>query len=82
MQRLYINRKFNNNNIDNMRSLFVSSILLFLNIILFSCEKEPIPSDPIAINNIKSSSINYTSSIIQFSLTGNANKAGVMYGTE
>lgn len=57
-------------------------IYIFLFITLFSCEKEPIPSDPIAINNIKSSSINYTSSIIQFSLTGNANKAGVMYGME
>ena len=46
------------------------------------CESDPIPSTPIAIDNIKSSSTDYTSTTIQFSLTGNANKAGVMYGLE
>lgn len=56
--------------------------LLLLSIILFSCESDPIPSTPITIDNVKSSSFYYTSSVIQFSITGNANKAGVMYGIE
>lgn len=53
-----------------------------LSIILISCEKDPIPSTPIVIDNIKSSSTDYTSTIIQFSLTGNANKVGVVYGLD
>ena len=57
-------------------------IFSLLSIILISCEKDPIPSTPIVIDNIKSSSTDYTSTIIQFSLTGNANKIGVVYGLD
>ncbi|WP_293666667.1 SUMF1/EgtB/PvdO family nonheme iron enzyme [uncultured Parabacteroides sp.] len=57
------------------------TILLYL-FLCMSCESDPVPSTVIAIENIKSSSIDYTTSDIQFSITGNAHKAGVMYGTE
>ena len=62
-----------------MKNIFRILMILFIGI---SCESDPIPSTPIAIDNIKSSSTDYTSTTIQFSLTGNANKAGVMYGLE
>nr|WP_129732600.1 SUMF1/EgtB/PvdO family nonheme iron enzyme [Parabacteroides goldsteinii] len=60
-----------------MRQILYIFSLLFL----LGCEKDPIPSS-IVIDNIKSSSIDYTSSSIQFSLAGNAYKTGVMYGLE
>lgn len=57
-------------------------IKILLIILLLGCESDPIPSTPITIDNVKSSSIDYTSSTILFSIIGNANKAGVMYGME
>ena len=56
-------------------------VYLFLTIMMIACEKDPILPVFISIKDIKSS-IDYTTSVIQFSITGNANKAGVMYGIE
>lgn len=57
-------------------------LYLLLCLLTWSCEKNPTPSNLIAIRDVKNSLIDYTSSVIQFSIIGNVKRAGIMYGTE
>ena len=51
-------------------------------LLVWGCEKDPVPPTPVTIDNIECKTVSYTSSIIQFSITGNTYKVGIEYGIE
>lgn len=59
---------------------YIISILLLIT--FAKCDKEPVHPIAISVTNKGVSSVDYTSIIIQFSISGTAYKAGVLYGTE
>lgn len=58
----------------------ITYIILIL--LLMGCEKEPVPSKLISIDSVNSNTIEYTTAIVHFLITGSYYKAGILYGIE